>query len=58
MTRQFPKIISIHLHNYNFTPLWSTGQVDITRRIKELVTKGTLQAVVGPVNFGIPDPAS
>lgn len=41
---------------YSATYLWNNGQVDITGRIKDLVSKGILHGVVDPGVFGIDDP--
>lgn len=41
---------------YSATYLWNNGQVDVTGRIKDLVSKGTLHGVVDPGTFGIDDP--
>lgn len=41
---------------YSATYLWNNGQVDVTGRIKDLVSKGTLHGVVDPATFGIEDP--
>lgn len=35
---------------------WGTGQVDVTRSIKDLVEKGVYQGRVEPPTFGIQDP--
>lgn len=41
---------------YSATYLWENGQVDITSKIKELVSQGTYQGIVDSSTFGIPDP--
>ena len=41
---------------YSATYLWENGQVEVTGRIKELVSQGILQGIVDPGTFGIDDP--
>lgn len=52
-----PIVFSQSINILSATYLWNGGQIDVTSKIKELVSKGIYTIMVDPSTFGIPDPA-
>lgn len=57
-TTEDPKIV-VHSATYEWSlPLnYGLKQLDVSRKVRELVTRGTRKFVVSPACFGLPDPA-
>lgn len=49
--------ITSNIEILSATYVWDDGQVDVTNKIKELVSKGISTIIVDPSTFGIIDPA-
>jgi hypothetical protein len=51
------RILKYPIRIYSAVYKWANGQIDVTHKVKELVSKGIYQGTVDPVTFGISDPA-